>query len=63
MIRMRASREFAIDPDDETNVRRGTKTRVGDRRITLVLIGKKSGRGPTAAAVADPVRHHFFLSG
>jgi hypothetical protein len=41
MIRMPASREFAINPDDEPTVRRGTKTRVGDRRIPVVLIAKE----------------------
>jgi hypothetical protein len=42
MFRMPASREFAINPDDETTVRRGTETRVGDRRIPVVLLDLRS---------------------
>jgi hypothetical protein len=63
MIRMLASREFAINPDDETTVRGGTKTPVGDRRIPVVLIDRETAEAATAAAVAAPVRHRVFLSG
>jgi hypothetical protein len=62
MFRMPASREFAINPDDERTVQRETKTRVGDRRISVVLIAKEMAGAAMAIAVAASVKRHVLLS-
>jgi len=43
-IRMRASREFAMNPEDETTVRRGAKTQVVISHCAGPTIGPSIGR-------------------
>jgi hypothetical protein len=62
MIRIPASREFAINPDDETTVRRGTETRVWEWRIPVVLTAKEVAAAAMAIVVAASVKRQVLLS-